>query len=82
MFRILDITHTSGWWFGMFYFHLFSHAVGNVIIPTDFHSFFPEHQLLNHQRRWCHGVHLGADLPTQLQAQDHPSSGQEGAIET
>jgi hypothetical protein len=31
----LDIRF-SGWWFGTWI--SFSHSVGNVIIPTDFHS--------------------------------------------
>ena len=34
---MVDISILStGWWFGTF--GLFSHSIGNFIIPTDFHS--------------------------------------------
>ena len=38
----------TGWWFGTWL--LFFHSVGNVIIPTDFHSIiFQRAWWLNHQ---------------------------------
>ena len=45
----LDI-QKPGWWFGTWF--LFFHSVGNVIIPTDFHSYFSE-GLVNHQPENC-----------------------------
>ena len=38
---------TAGWWFGTMEFY-FCHHIGNVIIPTDFHSIIFQRGWLNH----------------------------------
>ena len=61
---VIILSSMFGWWFGTF--GLFFHSVGNVIIPTDFHSIIFQRGRPTTNHRIFHRNHLATGIPAWL----------------